>query len=183
MAVIKLHTEECTANTITPELAAYAALWPNFCRDCRATGVVVRSGLELPCAACMNGTPYRCPRCRMMPKTPEFWTKGVDCVYCGWRGPADGAPLVDCDCPVRIEIERIAPSSKNQATAIRDKRSRLEAMAGISSAADPEASLAGKRTDDDRNKGNRRKQRPPPGLDDKKTDQAFEHSMREPEFE
>lgn len=138
----KVHKADCTADRPTAALSEFFDKYPDFCRVCRATGKVVRSGMELPCGFCMNGR-WRCPRCLWLPENPDFWPGR--CGFCGWSGAADGAPLSDCDCaplsdcdcPEEITVENVRPLA-NKAQAVRDKRARLEALAGVTSAADAE---------------------------------------------
>lgn len=138
----KNHRPDCTADRPTPGLEAFAAQFPNFCVTCRATGRVVRSGMELPCYLCMNGR-WRCPRCLWTPDiNPNFWPGR--CGRCGWSGPSDGAPLADCDCPEEITVENIRPIGKKSAVQ-KDKRARLEALAGISSASDSDVHQSDKK--------------------------------------
>lgn len=166
----KIHTADCTADRPTAALLEFRDKYPHFCADCRATGKVNRSGLELPCGRCMNGN-WRCPRCAWRPDDPNFWPGR--CGYCNWSGAKDGAPLADCDCPEEIVMEYIRPLA-NKAQAARDKRERLERLAGVTSISDSEPLDKNRpKTDRQRNAANERRQTRGDDLDGREYDRII----------
>jgi hypothetical protein len=163
MPLLKEHKEDCTAGRLTPELSAYISKYPNYCRECRGTGQVRRSGLMLNCAHCFSGNPvFRCPRCMLLASNVGFWNYAVDCKHCGWRGPADGAPVADCDCPeAPLVVELVGQVAPTKAAAARDRAATLAKQYGMTAVADSDDHKTGKRTDADRDKGNERRRTGP----------------------
>lgn len=128
------HSAECiTANPgLLEQIQAFYARWRSGCAQCGATGYVNLSGMNLPCAMCLGAVdgsgPY-CPRCHSQSIYPglSYWPSGQPCKSCGWANARDGAPIINCTCPLVVSArENIIPLTAGEVKA--SKEERLESL-------------------------------------------------------
>lgn len=139
------HTEACITSSpgLFEAMQEFFSRWRGACVQCGAVGYVNLSGMNLPCSACMGATdcngPY-CPRCHsksiypgtQTPGVPDsgFWPTGQPCKNCGWKNAKDGAPIIDCKCPMVVTVkDAVYPLSAAEVKAVKaTKEERLESL-------------------------------------------------------